>query len=101
MLLKVGVVGVIGLDGMDGLDGVVGVIGMDDMEWLDGVDGMNGMIGLDGMVGVIGLEIIIIEDIVFGVGEDINKDKIFIEEVKNIIVEIKNWCKFFYKFYNF
>lgn len=95
ILLKVGV---IGLDGMDGLDGVVGVIGMDGMEWLDGVDGMN---GLDGMVGVIGLEIIIIEDIVFGVGEDINKDKIFVEEVKNIIVKIKNWCKFFYKFYNF
>lgn len=51
-----------------------------------------------GVVGVIGLDGILIEDIVLVVGEDIIKDKIFVEEVKNIIFEIKNWCKFFYKF---
>lgn len=101
ILLKAGVAGVTGLDGMDGLDGVAGVTGMDDMEWLDGVDGMNGMTGLDGMAGVTGLEITITEDTVPGAGEDTNKDKTSTEEAKNTTAEIKNWCKFSYKFYNF
>lgn len=93
-----------GLDGMDGLDGVAGVTGMDGMEWLDGVDGMNGMNGmngLDGMAGVTGLEITITEDTVPGAGEDTNKEKTSAEEAKNTLAEIKNWCKFSYKFYNF
>lgn len=98
ILLKAGVAGVTGMDGMDGLDGVAGVTGMDGMEWLDGVDGMT---GLDGMAGVTGLEITITEDTVPGAGEDTNKDKTSAEEAKNTLAEIKNWCKFSYKFYNF
>lgn len=71
ILLKAGVAGVTGLDGMDGLDGVAGAT------------------GLDGTL---------TEDTVPVAGEDTIKDKTSVEEAKNTTSEIKNRCKFSYKF---
>lgn len=63
-----------------------------------GVAGVDGVTGVDGMDGVTGVDGIFTKDTAPVAGEDINQDNTSVEEAINSTIEIKNWCKFSFKF---